>query len=258
MATTQTRRRTAAREQRRLAAAAAERRRRLHRRLFAAGAVVIVALVAAVVVAVVRAATGGDAALPRATGGLVVPANATAAGAVIVGRADAPVTVAVYLDYLCPYCARFEQANAADLERLTAAGTMRLELHPLAFLDRLSAGTRYSTRSAAALAAVADAAPERVLAFNRALYERQPAEGGPGLTDAAIAAIAVESGVDGAVADRLRDGRFAPWVLAGTDAATAAGVTGTPTVRVDGKAFTGDLYSAGPLARAVEAAAGQR
>jgi protein-disulfide isomerase len=230
----------------------------VHRRLFAVGSAVIAVLLVAVAVTVVRAARGTDdgtpdAAAPSAT--VVVPATGTAAGAVVVGRPDAPVTVTVYLDYLCPYCGRFEKANADELERLIAAGTMRLELHPLAFLDRLSAGTRYSTRAANAVATVADEAPERVLALNRALYARRPAEGSPGLDDDTIAAIAAEAGVERVVTDRFRLGRFAPWVAAGNASAADAGVSGTPTVRINGKAFTGDLYTAGPLSQAVETAA---
>jgi protein-disulfide isomerase len=246
--------------ERRLAKAAAERRRRVRRRLFAAAGVVILGLVVAIVVTVVRAANDADdgpGTTAASTGPVIVPSSGTAAGAIVTGPATAPVTVTVYLDYLCPYCGRFEKANSAEIERLIAAGTMRLELHPLAFLDRLSAGTRYSTRSANAVATVADAAPDRVLAFNRALYERQPAENGPGLTDDEIAAIAAGVGVDAAVIDRFRHATFEPWVTAGTAAAVDDGVSGTPTVRINGKAFTGDLYTAGALMRAVETAAGK-
>ncbi len=247
--------------ERRLARAAAERRGRVRRRLFAVGGVVILGLVVAIVVGVVRAAddAGDDpGAVAASAGPVVVPSSGTAAGAIVAGQPNAPVTVAVYLDYLCPYCGRFEKANSAELERLIAAGTMRLELHPLAFLDRLSAGTRYSTRSANAIATVADAAPERVLAFNRALYERQPAEGGPGLTDDELVAIAAGVGVDPTVTARFRHATFEPWVAAATAAAVDDGVSGTPTVRINGKAFTGDLYTAGALTRAGVAGAGRQ
>ena len=252
--------RNRSRELRRRAEAAAERRRRVHRWLLVVGGVVIVGLLVAIGVTVVRAArdSGDDTgAAPAASGPVVVPSSGTAAGALVTGAANAPVTVAVYLDYLCPYCARFEKANAAELERLIAAGTVRLELHPLAFLDRLSAGTRYSTRTANAVATVADAVPDKVLAFHKALYDGQPAENGPGLTDDEIAAVAAGVGLDTAVTDRFRLATFEPWVTAGTQAAVDDGVSGTPTVRINGKAFTGDLYTAGPLTKAVETAAGK-
>jgi protein-disulfide isomerase len=246
--------------ERRQALAAARRRRRVQRRLFAVGGVVIAALLVAIGFAVVDAVGDSDAgpgATPASTGPVVVPSAGTAAGAIVEGAANAPVTVAVYLDYLCPYCGRFEKANSAELDRLVANGTVRLELHPLAFLDRLSAGTRYSTRSANAVATVADAAPDKVRAFNRALYERQPAEGGPGLTDDEIAALAAGAGVDAAVTARFRLGTFEPWIAAGTKAAVDDGVSGTPSVRINGRQFTGDLYTAGALTRAIETAVGR-
>jgi protein-disulfide isomerase len=252
--------RNRSREVRRRAEAAAARRRRLHRRLLVVGGVVIVGLLVAIGLSVVKAArdSGDDPGATAASSGpVVVPSSGTAAGAIVTGAANAPATVAVYLDYLCPYCARFEKANAGELERLIAAGTVRLELHPLAFLDRLSAGTRYSTRTANAVATVADAAPDRVLAFHKALYDRQPAENGPGLTDDEIAAVAAGAGVDKSVTDRFRLATFEPWVTAGTRTAVDGGVSGTPTVRINGKAFTGDLYTAGPLTKAIETAAGK-
>lgn len=57
-----------------------------------------------------------------------------------VGRPDAPVRVDVYQDFMCPYCQRFEQANGPALEQLVDAGIIRLEIHPMSFLDRASQG----------------------------------------------------------------------------------------------------------------------
>src|SRR5262249_19088729 len=143
-----------------------------------AGGFVIIALIAAIIVVV---ATSGpkDSAPRAATSGaaMVAPANTTANGAIAVGQMSAPVKLEIYLDYMCPYCGRFENANSADIAGLVKAGTIRLELHPLAFLDRMSSGTRYSTRAASAVAAVADRAPDSLLAFSAALYSAQPAEG---------------------------------------------------------------------------------
>ncbi|GAA1534773.1 hypothetical protein GCM10009827_061160 [Dactylosporangium maewongense] len=245
--------RTPARQARQARAEALRRTRRRHRNLGVAGGVVIVALLAAIAFVLVDAA-GGDAPAPPTAQSTAAPAGATATGAIVTGTG--PVTVTIYLDYLCPYCGRFERANSGDLERLVAAGTIRLELHPLAFLDRASQGTRYSTRTANAVATVADRSPAKVLAFSAALFEQQPAEGGPGLTDQRIAAIATGAGVPTDVAASFTERRFERWVATSTDwAFQHGGVTGTPTVLVNGKVFEGDLYTAGPLAAAVAAAA---
>ncbi|MCK2219160.1 DsbA family protein [Actinomadura sp. ATCC 31491] len=235
------------------ARAAAERRRRKRIRLIAAGGgLIVVGLVAAIVIALVNAAGGRPS--PAAAPGRA-PAIATAGGALALGRAGAPVTVEVYLDYMCPYCGRFEAANGGEIARLVAAGTVRLELHPLAFLDQASGGTRYSTRAANAVATVADRAPDKVLPFTAALYAHQPAEGSQGLSDARIAALARESGVPAAVVDAFAGRSFEAWAAAATQRAFASGITGTPTVKIGGTPFKGDLYTTGPFTDAVTAAA---
>lgn len=172
-----------------------------------------------------------------------------------VGQVDAPVRVDVYQDFMCPYCQRFEQANGPGLKQLVDAGTIRLEIHPMSFLDRASQGARYSTRAANAFITVAQADPDRVLAFNKALYDNQPAEGTPGLSDAQIATLAQAAGISRSVTDSFPQLRHAQWVTEGTQADFDSGIQGTPTVLIDGKPFTGDLLTASALQAAIRAAA---
>ena len=217
------------------------------------GGVLIVVLLVAIAAAVVSARGGGQE--PQAAGAVVVPANATAEGAIALGQVDAPVTVTVFFDYLCPFCGRFEAANGAELEGLTRSGVARVELRPMSFLDPQSQGTEYSTRAENALATVADGSPERLEAFHRGLFDEQPAEGTAGLDDQRITEIARTAGVAEAVAERFAARSFDRWVAQGTERAFASGIDGTPTVLVDGEVFGGDLYAAGPLTEAVRAAA---
>ena len=250
--------RYAARERRVAKAVAEQRARRRNRILASVGGLVIVGLVVAIVVGLVNAA-GGDGAKGVAASQktLVTPANATAAGALAFGKADAPVRLEIYLDYMCPYCGRFERANAGELVRMVADGSVRLELYPLSFLDKMSNGTRYSTRAANAVATVADRAPDKVQGFSTALFTSQPAEGTDGLPDGELAKLARSAGVPEDVVTRFTEGIYEPWVEASTSAVFATGVTGTPTVKINGVRFSGDLYTAGPLTRAVVAAKGQ-
>jgi protein-disulfide isomerase len=236
--------------------AAAGQRSRRRRVLTSVGVLVIVGLLGAIALAVVQA-TGEERTLPDVTGEVVVPQHLTADGAIPVGAADAPVTVEIYFDYLCPACGAFEAANGGELDRLVAEGVARIELRPIAFLDEHSSGTEYSTRSANAVAAVADAAPERVWAFHAALYGQQPAEGSEGLSDEQIADLAADAGVSAEVVAGFTDGAYRPWVASVTQEAFASGVQGTPTVKVDGAVFAGDVYSVGPLTEAIESAAGR-
>lgn len=172
-----------------------------------------------------------------------------------VGQESAPVRVDVYQDYMCPYCGRFEQANGEALAQLVDQGTVRMEIHPMSFLDSASQGSRYSTRSANAFVTAAMAQPEHALDFNAALYANQPAEGSRGLTDEQIAQLALGVGIDQAVVDSFPDMQYERWVKNATNAAFDDGVTGTPTVRIDGETFEGDLYSPGPLEAAIVGAA---
>lgn len=222
------------------------------------GGVVIVALVAAIVWAVVQAAGGEDEAPSNASGELVVPDNVEDEVSIPVGSPDAPVTVSIYFDYICPACGAFEEANSAELERLIEEEQARVELRPISFLDETSQGSRYSTRAANALATVAAESPEDVWAFHSALYENQPQEGTTGLSDARIAEIAEEAGVPGEVTDLFTDLTYEPWVADVTETAFASGVEGTPTILVDGETFEGDPYTTGALTEAILAAAGDQ
>lgn len=222
--------------------------------LVTVGGLVIVGLLAAIGFVVFQAASKDD-----ATGGgkLVTPANLTAGGAIPVGQATSPVTVEIYLDYMCPACGKFEQANAGEIDRLVKAGTAKLELRPISFLDKTSQGSRYSTRAANAMATVADRAPDKVWAFNTELFDHQPQEGTRGLTDAEIAELATKAGIAKDVVDAFTKRTFERWVAEATDTAfKKAGVQGTPTVKINGTVFEGNVYTAGPLTQAIEAAAG--
>jgi protein-disulfide isomerase len=246
-----------AREARQAAAALARQRAKQRQRLFVGGGVIIAGLIIAIVVALVNAAgSSGTTDTQPPAGDVIVPANTTAKGAITVGKADAPVKLEIYLDYMCPFCGRFERANGAEIDRLVADGTARVEIYPLSFLDRQSAGTQYSTRAANAVVTVADKAPDKVLAFSTALFGQQPEEGSPGLTDAQIAKLATDAGVPAGIVEGFHEARFQPWIATSTDAAFKTGISGTPTVRINGKDFKGDLYSAGPLTNAIMAAKG--
>jgi protein-disulfide isomerase len=241
-------------ELRRTQHAAAVQRANRRRILLWVGAVVIVGLIAAITLTVVQAA-GRERTLPAVTGAVVVPQHLTPDGAIPVGATDAPVTVEIYFDYMCPACGAFEAANGGELDRLIAEGAARIELRPIAFLDEQSSGTEYSTRAANAVAAITDAAPDRVWNFHTAMYGQQPSEGSEGLSDEQIADIAADAGVPSDVVDGFTDGTYQPWVASVTRDAFASGVQGTPTVKIDGVVFEGNVYEVGPLTEAIESAA---
>ena len=167
---------------------------------------------------------------------------------------DAPALIRIYVDYRCPYCARFETANADTLARVLAQGDAAVEVTPLTFLDRVSEGSYYSSRAAGAMACIADTQPAAAWQANAALMrpDVQPAEGGPGLdNDGIIAAIEQDAGALSAEARAcITEERFVPFAQALSSWAFANPVphavdpelmvTGTPLVLVDGVPYPGD------------------
>jgi protein-disulfide isomerase len=237
-------------EERRAADAAARARAERRRRTVVGGVVAAVLLVIAVVV-VIAVQTSRTSTAANAS----VPANTTDGGnVVVVGSANAPVTVDLYEDFQCPNCKAFEDAAGATLAQQVAAGTVQLHYHGMAFLDT-SANDRYSTRALNAAAVVlATAGPDGFRSFHDLLYAHQPAEGGSGLTDDQLIAYAAQAGAAGQAVERdIRDLTYGDWVTKVTDQASKDGVTGTPTVRVGGHVLT-DVSPAG-LTAAVQAAA---
>jgi protein-disulfide isomerase len=161
-----------------------------------------------------------------------VPAGSTPEGdAILIG--SGPVQVDAFIDFLCPYCRRFEQANQSLLARLVSDGQARLVYHPMNFLDEAST-TNYSTRAAAASGCAAD--QDRFLQYAHELFAHQPPEGGAGLSDAELARLGQEAGLDAdAFAPCLAEGPYLEWPTYVTSRATDAGVTATPTVLVAGE-----------------------
>jgi len=251
----QSRMRTQAMRQAQLEAAARKARQRRIAQVL--GGLVILGLVVAIVVVVVRSGGDKEPDVAAPTGEVVAPKNLTDSGAVQAGDPDAPVTVEIYYDYMCPACGAFEAANGEELDRLLDEGVAQLALRPISFLDEQSEGTKYSTRAANAFATVIDSNPDLAWAFHQALYADQPEEGTEGLSDDEIASVAEDAGVPSEVADRFTDGTFDQWVASVTAEAFDSGVTGTPTIKIDGEVFKGDPYTVGDLTEAIESAAGQ-
>jgi protein-disulfide isomerase len=148
------------------------------------------------------------------------------------GQAGVKAVVEVFSDYMCPYCGLFETNFGAELLQRVDAGEIEVVLHPIAILDGYSAGSQYSSRAAAAAWGVAREDGAHFAAFNQALFEAQPEENTEGLTNEQIADIAVQAGVPVEIAAALVTDTLMQEVGGITDAALAAGLTGTPTVIV--------------------------
>ncbi|TFC16363.1 hypothetical protein E3O19_07370 [Cryobacterium algoritolerans] len=230
-----------------------------------AGLLAVAAIVVLVIVNSVGPAVGGpanmasDGILLTGNGSVIkaTPTKALAADAKPIATDRTALTktanIAIYVDYLCPYCGQFEATNGAQIASWVTAGNATLEFHPISILDSNSAGSKYSTRAANAAACVANYRPDDFLAVNTALFARQPKENTAGLTDAALASLVKTAGVtDKKVDSCITDRTFASWLGTATKRALAGPlpdadikkVSGTPTVLVNGVTYKGALDNA--------------
>ncbi|RKN49500.1 DsbA family protein [Micromonospora endolithica] len=205
--------------------------------------------VAAVAVLVIAGLIGWSVFSSQRSDEFTAPPGANDAGTGIV-RGSGPVTIDLYEDYLCPACKQFQQVSGETIDQLVDQGKARVVFHPVAYLNRYST-TEYSTRSSAASGCAAEGG--KFAEFSDALFERQPPEGGAGLSDDQLIDIGAGVGLDrDDFGSCVRDGTYESWTAHVTDEASRAGISGTPTIQVNGEPVAD--RSPDGIRRAVEAA----
>jgi protein-disulfide isomerase len=212
-----------------------ERKERRRRSLVVTAVVVVVlVLIGAIAYGVQSSRDTSTGSAASASG--AIPSGTVGRYGVPAGPGSAPVKAVIYEDFICPYCGAFEAASRDTLQKDIDQGKLQIQYHVLNFLDR-SSSTKYSTRAANALGVVLDSAgPEVAKKFHDLLFENQPQEGSAGLSDSQLVAYAVQAGAKRSeVENAIKNGKFDTWVVKGTDQASKAHVTGTPTVRIDGR-----------------------
>jgi protein-disulfide isomerase len=180
---------------------------------------------------------------------LIPPAGATQDYGVVYTPKDAGgtakkdgVRVVIYEDMQCPICQRFEQANGQYLADAVKKGDIEVEYRFVAFLDDLGASpNEYSRRASnAVLCAREEGGPGEFKQLHDLLYANQPEEKTLGPEDNALVESAVSVGVKQAAAEScILKHRYVPWLEKATEAMAKEKVSGTPTVRIDGKDVKG-------------------
>lgn len=236
------------------AAALAERRQAERRRRVLLQVVIgVVVVLVAVGVTVLALAGRGD--TPSAGGSgsasATPPAQVDAKGAYVMGTDQPKVTIEVVEDFQCPICRQFEETSGSLLDGYIGGGEVQVRYRTIAFLDRMSS-TEYSTRALNASACVMPSGDQVWKSFHDALFANQPPEQGDGLPDSELVSLAEQAGAPASVASCIQDQTYRGWTAATTKAAFDDGVTGTPTLYVDGTKL--DSFDPDTIKAAVESA----
>lgn len=149
-----------------------------------------------------------------------------------VGDDDAPVTLIMYLDYQCPYCATWNDETLPELMDFVDDGDLRLEMRDLAVFGEAS-GT-------AARAAFAAGEQDAYLEFHNALFEDGKHRSESKLSQDALISLAEDLGLDGQQFNQDMNALTAHEDLE-TDSAEAQsiGVTSTPAFIIGGTPILG-------------------
>jgi protein-disulfide isomerase len=189
-----------------------------------AGAILVVILVLA------NGSPGGNSSTALAAPAFQTP-TALADGRSL-GAADAPIAIDVWADFQCPYCGVFsEQIESLIVPLYVQPGHARLTFHDLAFIGQEST-------DAAVAARVAGDLGNKFWAYHDMLYANQHGENKGAFSRERLADIAVAVGLDRqAFLTAMNDPKYLAAVKQETSEGNALGVTGTPTMFIDGQQF---------------------
>jgi protein-disulfide isomerase len=140
-----------------------------------------------------------------------------------------PAQIIIYADANCVHCASFEAENAQKLNEWLDAGKATVEYRLLDFLDNPATGN-YSSRAANASLCVAEGSPENYNSFVTQVFASYTGEG---MSDDDLKSMASGLGAD--VNGCIDGNTYRPYVKYTGATARADGVSGTPTVFVNGQ-----------------------
>ncbi|MEW6223822.1 MAG: thioredoxin domain-containing protein [Chloroflexota bacterium] len=170
-----------------------------------------------------------------------------------IGKADAPVTLEVYEDFQCPFCAQYSLSTEPVLvSRYVTPGTLRIVHHDIAILGR--GGSEDESKLTATGATCANRVG-MYWDYAHWVYNNQDGENAGGFRRERLTAIAEAAGLEpGAFGACLNDASAIQEVAAATTDATNLGINSTPTMYVNGTQINTTL-SPDEIGAQIEAAA---
>ncbi|ALG86073.1 DsbA family protein [Gordonia phthalatica] len=199
----------------------------------------LVVILAGALIGFVLVYNSGDDAAPaqRPQAGELFPYDSgierrDAADRLAFGKVDAPVTMVVFSDFQCPYCAQWSTESLPALLKRVDAGQLRIEMRDISVFGDAS--------RRAAQAAYAAALQDRYLDFHDALFANGKKRAAGDLSGEALVRTAAGLGLD---VDRFRADLTSAATVAAVDLsegeAATAGAYSTPTFILGGQPMLG-------------------
>ncbi len=165
--------------------------------------------------------------------------NIKTGGDPYVGDVNAPVTMAFWFDYQCPFCKQFDQTVTAQLyENYVKTGKLRIVIKDFQFLGQDSADAALFGRAFWALY------PDKYYIWFQAMFAAQDAEGDQGFGD--LASIqALTKKMDGVDVDKItalmndKKTEFQAAIDADRAEGASMGVNGTPAIIIGTQLLAG-------------------
>ncbi|MFF0227760.1 thioredoxin domain-containing protein [Streptomyces sp. NPDC004629] len=195
---------------------------------------------------------------------VVAPANTTGTDGttVEIGKSSAKKTLKVFEDPRCPICAQFEQTVGSTLKKDVDDGKFKVQFIGGTFIDGDSLGKgkvgsngEGSKNAMSAMGAALNVSPEAFLDYKAALYSAKwhPQEtddkfkSDDYLIEVADTVPALKGNTK--FQDAVKNGTYDAWALAmsKTFDTNKDGVTGTPSLVMDGKILTADSQGSPPM-----------
>lgn len=200
------------------------------RNITIAAVVVGVLIIAVVAIGQLGGRVGGKLKDP----GMAYPA-ALLDGATI-GKAGAPVTLEVYEDFQCPYCAQYSlTVEPVLVSRYATPGTLRIVHHDIGLLGNPSVALADNESRITASGAYCANAQGKYWAYAHWVYNNQDGENAGGFRRERLTTIAEAAGVEPVAFKACLDD---PATLTAVDDVTgkaaALGISSTPTMYVNG------------------------
>ena len=233
-----------ARERARQSQQLAERRRKERKVLIAAAVVLVLVVGGGIGVQFWRTHRAPTAGTPTESVEFA-PVTVEPEKPVVLGAANAPVTLTVFADFHCPHCVEFEKMFGETISAEQQEGRVAVEVYPMAFIDE------GSLNAANAFACSAEEG------FGQPYHDGLFANASRAWSPEQLIELAGQLDVDaGAEFETCVTGmEHQSWVQSLDAAAEAQGVTGTPAVFLDGESVSLDGLTPEDLTARIDSAA---